>query len=161
MKVKRVSSVVESSLELPTSHRKDYKKVMNLFMRKLAFYVIKSGRKIRLPFGLGSIQAVKYKPKRKMVDFNLTKQYGKTIHHRHLATNGFWCRIHWFKDHTCQFKNKSKYSFRLTRPNRTPNSYNKNRPDVSLVPFFKEKGYVFYTELNKHNLDMKLKIKNK
>jgi hypothetical protein len=46
------------------------------------------------------------------------------------------------------FKNKSRWAFKLTRPNIRPNTYNKVNPKISLVPFFKDRGWAIYKEYN-------------
>lgn len=142
---------------LYVNHR-NYKKILRLFFKKLAKELITSGKEIVLPSRLGSLQAMKYKPKRKLVDFNATKVYNKkhnltgkdkkVIYHRNRVTNGFLPIIHWSKIIKANFKNKRKYAFDLTRPNRRPNEYNKNNPEVSLMPYFKKEGYLSYEIYN-------------
>ena len=140
--------------------KKDYKNILKSFYKKLAYYLISTGDEIVLPSRLGSLQAVKYKKKKRSIDFHKTKLYygeynkdkpsgmKKKVYHENRVTNGYSTRIHWSKLTKANFKNKRKYRFTLTRPNIRPNSYNKNNPEVSLVPFFKERGWIIYSEYN-------------
>jgi hypothetical protein len=139
---------------------KEYKEILKAFYKKLAYYLITTGDEINLPSRIGSLQAVKYKKKRKSIDFHATKKYfgeynknkpqgqKKKVYHENRLTQGYQTRIHWSKLHKANFKNKKMYKFNLTRPNVRPNSYNKNNPEVSLVPFFREKGWIIYSEYN-------------
>jgi hypothetical protein len=169
MEAKRVSALQLSYKDFPYKfepkhskyvNEKTYKKILKSFYTKLAYYLITSGQEIVLPSRLGSLQAMKYKPKSKKVDFkNTEKYYGeynkdksnkdkKIIYHNNRITNGYLPRIHWSKIILANFKNKKKWGLTLTRPNVRPNSYNKNNPKVSLIPFFQKKGYQFYEAYN-------------
>jgi hypothetical protein len=87
-----------------------------------------------------------------MVDFNKTKVLkekgiDKTVLIDNKATYGYWYKIKWTKFDTANFKYKSLYSFDLLRTLVRSNKGINNRPPVTLVNFFKEKGWTFYTEL--------------
>lgn len=168
MEAKRASALQLSYKEYPhkfdPKHKsyvsqKTFKKILKSFYTKLAYELITSGQEITLPSRLGSLQAMKYKPKRKKVDFkNTEKYYGehnkkhkdnkKVIYHNNVITKGYLPRIHWSKIILANFKNKKKWGLTLTRPNVRPNSYNKKNPKVSLVPFFQKEGYLFYETYN-------------
>jgi vancomycin resistance protein YoaR len=140
---------------------KDYNKILNKFFEKLAYYLITTGEEI-IPFSfIGSFQILKYKSQKKYVDHKATKDYfgetnkeiedpkkRKRVMKDNRITGYYMPKIYWKKQDRANFLNKSKYSFKLTRPNIRPNNYNKNNPKVSLVPFFKEKGWIIYKEYN-------------
>lgn len=149
-----------SSNEEPYITKELYKKILLTILEKLAYRLITTGDKIRLPVRLGYFQAVKYKRrflKHKAIDYAASNKYGKLIRHYNKATDGYWVRIHWYKyphkeDITTRvkigalFNFQKNYAFKLSRPNQRPNSYNKWNPKVSLFPFFKEKGWLIYKE---------------
>tara|TARA_R110000764_G_scaffold20407_2_gene52397 strand:- start:113 stop:562 length:450 start_codon:yes stop_codon:yes gene_type:complete len=76
------------------------------------------GKEVVLPSRLGTLRLYKHKQskKKKHVDFKLTKEYGKTIYHKNLKTNGYYFRLHWAKyGQAANFKNKSVWAFSVTR----------------------------------------------
>lgn len=138
-----------------------YRKIISKFFEKLAYYLITTGKEITLPSNIGSFQIVKYKSTRKFTDHVATKKYfddinkdiedpskKKRVLKDNRITNYYSPKVYWKKQDKANFRNKSKFSFKLTRPNIRPNSYNKNNPVVSLVPFFREKGWIIYEEYN-------------
>lgn len=172
---KRVSSIHESSKTLPykyePKHPKHlsselYKKAMKLFFKKVVYYMIKDGTKFIMPEFLGTLQIVRYnyakqekkyrngeaKRGRIMVDFHATNELKKkgiiqTVKHNCKSTGGYWWKLHWYKAHYARFNTKRLYKVKFTRPNVRPNSYNKNNPELSVVPYFRDKGWEKYTEL--------------
>lgn len=159
---KKVSAIVESfkTYPNPLKHidRKNYvskvkyTEILTSFLERLVFFIITSGKEVTIPSRLGTFQVVKFKPKRRQVDFGATnKLYGeynktaevkKVVYHKSDKYKPFfkWCKV------KANFKNKTKMSFKLNRPNYRPNTYNKNNPKVSLIPFFRQEGYKFYKE---------------
>jgi hypothetical protein len=145
--------------------RKQYRQILELYMKKLGYYLITTGDEIQLPSRLGSIKIYKYNTIRiakelkevnvkvkKMVDFNKTKGLkergiNKTVLLDNKATYGYWYKIKWSKYENAKFKYKSLYSFSLLRTLVRSNNGIKHKPPVTLVNFFKEKGWTFYTEL--------------
>lgn len=168
MNKKRASALVMSYVDFSYKHepkhklyvnKEQYKRILKLFYKKLAEELISSGKEIILPSRLGSLQAVKYKPIKKKIDHKRTKELyaehnkrnpnnKKYVYHTNRATKGYLPFIYWSKLVKANFKNKRKYKFSLTRPNLRPNSYNKINPNVSLIPYFREKGYIFYETYN-------------
>ena len=162
MKSKRINistaSVKEYKyLDNPNSkfkvNKKQYLSISKDFFEELAYLLITTGDIIIFPTSLGAVQAVKYKRKhKKAIDYQATKEYDKKIYHTNMATNGYWCRIHWYripkglKKYGARFRKAKNYSFKLTRPNLKFNTYNKRNPRVCLYSFFKEKGWEFYKE---------------
>jgi hypothetical protein len=141
--------------------KKVYNKILTKFFEKLAYYLITTGKEITLFSNIGSFQIMKYKNRKRYVDYQATKLYyneinkdiedpekRKRVLKDNRITNYYAPKVYWRKQDKANFRNKSKYSFKLTRPNIRPNSYNKNNPAVSLVPFFREKGWIMYEEYN-------------
>jgi len=158
MEFKRVSSITLSCKTFEETRYVDkskYKKILYSFMKRMFYYMVKDGVKIKLPMRLGGLQILKYKVKNtkvynKLVDYKKTKELkvkgiNKIVRHRQKATGGYWWRLHWFKREAV-FKNKAKFSVEFSRPNRRPNTYNKQNPKLSVVPYFREKGWEIYRE---------------
>jgi hypothetical protein len=173
MEAKKVSSIMEASKEYEyydkPKHSKHidndvlYRKIMTRFMQELAYNLIITGKRVKLPHSLGSLQIVRYKVSddlnKRPIDRKNTKLlsqklgHTKVVRHSNLSTDGYWVRLHWFKKpleenkYGARFKYSRNYQLRLTRPNLRPNPYNKKNPKISLYPYFKKEGYKFYYEL--------------
>lgn len=139
--------------------KKQFNKIVKRLGEEIAYELIVSGEEITLPSRLGTLQIVKYIQKKRKIDFNQTKitfgEYNKAnpdnkklVYHTNRITKGFVPKIYWSKAMKANFRNKNKFFFKFTRPNMRPNNYNKNNPRVSLIPFFKEKGYRMYEIYN-------------
>lgn len=138
-------------------------------MEKLAYEIITTGDIIVLPYAFGAMQAIKFKSSwgsnkdEGLVDYAATRRvYGehnkqnpnnkKAVRIANRSTDGYWCDIHWYKRKTARNRYNAKFryarhfEFKLSRPNRRPNTYNKRNPEVSLIPFFREKGWLLYQE---------------
>lgn len=178
MEEKRVSSIMLSCKELPYSHLpkhkkhvpdKFYKRIMKLFFKKVVYYMIKDGARFVMPHRLGALQIVRYpfdknhkdlkekgvKP-RVMVDFNATKKLkaqgiDKTVKLNCKTTGGYWWRLHWYKANSATFRTQRLYSAEFTRPNVRPNSYNLQNPKLSVIPYFRDKGWEIYVEFDNKN----------
>lgn len=139
---------------------KEYRQVLTMLHERMAYHLIVTGDSMILPARMGILQCVKYKnPTKRKVDYHKTRKiYGqwnidnpdnkKAVYHRNVITEGYAPKVHWAKRATATFKNKNLWSFKFTRPNIRRNSYNKNHPEVSLIDFFKEKGYQIYQHVN-------------
>lgn len=165
---KKGSLITESYKEYKHKHapkhiqyvdEKMYKKIINSFFKKLIERLISKGVRIKMPSRLGAFQCMQQKNKKKKVDYyNTNKIYGehnkknpgdkKIIYHNNIITNGFIPIFHWHKYNDANFKNKRKWHLKLSRNNVRPNKYNKNNPTYSLIPFFQNEGYKFYTIYN-------------
>jgi hypothetical protein len=161
-----------SVLEAYSDYKKKYNKKHKLYLSKrkfnrivkklneeLAYELITSGKEILLPSRLGSLQIVRYLQTNKKIDFYKTKliykEYNKNnpnnkkvVYHTNRATKGYVPKIYWSKAVHANFRNKNKYSFIFTRPNMRPNKNNKDNPRISMIPFFKEKGFMLYDIYN-------------
>lgn len=173
MEDKNVSSINLSYEDYPAKSKnkkhyvtkKQYKSIMYLFMKKLVYKLIKTGYKINLPSRLGSLKLYKYDTNRfkrslklrdkeyKSVDFNATQKLkergvNKIVYHTNKVTNGYWWKLKWSKTKDANFKNKGLFALKLSRPNIRPNETNKNNPELSIVPYFRDKGWLQYDELS-------------
>lgn len=172
---KRVSSIAASAKTLEYKHEPkhpkyisdvDYKAIMELFFKKIIFYMIRDGARFVMPQYLGSLQIVRYPAdenqkiaievfgSKGMLDWQAMKKLkeqgiNKLVRLKHKKTNGFWWKLHWFKTEFARFRTQKLYAFKLTRPNIRPNSYNPVNPELSVVPYFRDKGWEIYAELPK------------
>lgn len=91
------------------------------------------GEELFLPSRLGSLQIVKYKSNKDILDYGNTLKYGEKIIHANLHSDGFKCRLHWSKNSLANFKNKSMWAFDLTKDN-------KSRNDISIARHIRKYG---------------------
>lgn len=183
---KKVMSITESCKEFPVPpksdksyvcNKKQYKEIMELYMKKLTYYMITTGDVMVLPSRLGVIRIYRYNTDRlhrnlkemnikirKFIDFNKTKKLkesgiNKTVTMNNMSTYGYWFKVKWTKFKHANFKNKSFYSF---KPLRTVVRHNtqreKDNNNLTIVNFFREKGWTMYSDLpNNINNNTKLK----
>jgi len=120
--------------------KEEYLTINDKFNNILFEELLHTGDAITLPKGMGQLQVVKFKPtKKRAVDFNATKKYGKTIYHDNVETDGYAARLHWHKK-SYRFKNKYFFSFRFTR-------HRVRYDDFSLTKYIRENGLYHLTEL--------------
>lgn len=172
---KRKSSIQLSCKTLPYQDRpkhahhissKLYKRIMETYFKRIVYYMIKDGTRYTMPQGLGDLQIIRYDYDKRVkqameanpgvksgvIDYNATNQLkkkgiNKTIYHRAKKTGGYWWKIHWFKTDCARFKTQRIWKFKFTRPNIRPNSYNPKNPELSIVPYFNDRGWEIYSEL--------------
>jgi hypothetical protein len=172
---KKMGCVVLSADTLPYQHepkhpkhitKKHYKNVMNLFFKKIVYHMIKEGRPFLMPHRLGKLQLLRYNYEELIqariasgrtnpysIDYAATKKLkergiNKEVKFTCKSTGGFWVKLHWFKIKHARFPNQKFYSFKFARPNMRPNTYNKNNPELSVIPYFRDKGWEIYSEFN-------------
>ena len=83
--------------------------------------IVVDRKRYKLPFGLGVHRIKKRKLKgsiRPKIDFGTTKKLGKTVYHLNKHTNGYYFKWFWDKE-GIRIKNKSFYTFELTKKNTT------------------------------------------
>lgn len=51
----------------------------------------------KMPFGLGYLCASRFIPKNLAIDWKKTKEIGKRVYHLNFHTNGYSCRVNWFR----------------------------------------------------------------
>lgn len=96
-----------------------YLKVIKDFFTELTSKVIIERKSLKLPYNLDTHRIKKNKFKNNLyprIDFNKSKQFGKTIYHLNTHSSGFYFRWYWDKSHL-KAKNKSFYKFELTKKN--------------------------------------------
>ena len=139
--------------------------------------MIKDGARFVIPQYLGSLQILRYphdqyvkeskagkrKNYREHIDFNETRKLkaqgiDKVVKISCKKTGGFWWQIHWFKEGYSRFRTQRLYSFKFTRPNVRPNSYNPVNPELSIIPYFKDKGWEIYSQLPKRSPRININI---
>ena len=125
--------------------KKLYMEIIKLANTKLVEKLIMTGKKVVLPSRLGTLQFKTLKTtKKKMIDFKLTKEIGKTVYHNNLATNGLAVKLVWGKTkYKANFKNKKTWKFKLTRHQQryNHNSVTKYIQRNGLKHLIKEKDY--------------------
>lgn len=93
------------------------KEFFELYFKK----IVVDRKRYKLPYNLGVHRIKKRKLKSYIIpkiDFNATKKLGKTVYHLNKHTNGYYFRWFWDKEEA-RFKNKSFYTFELTKKNTT------------------------------------------
>lgn len=79
-----------------------YKRVLEEMSRIILETLLERSEGFKMPFGLGYIQIVKYKPKKLndkslSVDYKASKEYDKRIYHLNEHSNGYKYRLYWSK----------------------------------------------------------------
>jgi hypothetical protein len=159
--------VLPDSTGLATEkERRFYRRIMSCFMRKLYYRLVTTGAKVKLPW-FGTLQVVKYsieamqqrreaQGKRRLVfvDYNALRilrargiEPKKLPVHSFKNTNGFWWWLNWNKS-SSYFERRAIYNIRFSTSNVQPNTVNKRMPEVHVAPFFLDKGYVTYREID-------------
>ena len=99
-----------------------FKTILNEFNSKLKNCLLESSEGFKMPFGLGYVQIVKYKPKSYTkkslsIDYKSSAQYGKIIYHLNEHSNGYKYRLYWSKIPQT-FPDRYKYQLQLVRQNK-------------------------------------------
>ena len=99
-----------------------YRDVLKQFSEIIIQKLLYKSECIKLPYGLGYICIVKYKPKRLdkhslSIDYKLTEEYGKTIYHLNEHSEGYKYRLFWSKVPKT-FPERYKYQLQLVRKNK-------------------------------------------
>lgn len=105
----------------PTCKYSQYKLILDTFHKILCSHIVELGTRYKLPHRLGTISIRKKinTQKRRMVDFQKTKQYGITVYHNNYHSEGKFCFYHWDKDLPYGlFTFKQIYKFEPTRYNK-------------------------------------------
>ena len=99
-----------------------FKTILNEFNSELKNCLLESSEGFKMPFGLGYVQIVKYKPKSYTkkslsIDYKSSAQYGKIIYHLNEHSNGYKYRLYWSKIPQT-FPDRYKYQLQLIRQNK-------------------------------------------
>lgn len=73
-----------------------------------------AGNSVRMFNNLGILRLIKAKPRRKYINFKLTRETGRVIHHDNLEHRGFNVFMRWFRSKAI-FKNKRIWLLKLAR----------------------------------------------
>ena len=96
--------------------KKEFTSVMTRFMELLSEHIME-GNTYKLPHKMGSIRIRKFKPtKRKSINWQLSKKFGKHIYHTNKHSNGLTGEWYWDKK-GARLKNQSLYVLEATRGN--------------------------------------------
>lgn len=79
--------------------------------KKIYQAVIEDENGFKLPENLGYLVVIKYKTKRKAINWIDTKKYGKTIYYLNLHSFGYRYHIKWFKTGISRFAFNEVYKF--------------------------------------------------
>lgn len=96
-----------------------YKRILDTFNKVVSDEIFERSRCFKMPFGLGYICVVKYKPrsytpKSLSVDYKASKQEEKRIYHLNEHSNGYKYRLFWSKLPRT-FPARYKYQIQLVR----------------------------------------------
>lgn len=100
----------------------DFKRILSEFNKTILNSIQDRSEVFKMPYGLGYICIVKYKPKKLSKeylskDYKLSKEYGKTIYHLNEHSDGFKFRLFWSKLPQT-FPNRYKYQLQFVRQNK-------------------------------------------
>ena len=95
--------------------RKQYLSALKQVFALIAQAMIETNRPYNPKVGLGRFGIVKRNPRKRKVDWNLSKIHDKIIYHRNSHSEGCYFRWHWEKSNKCFFRNKTLYSFSPVR----------------------------------------------
>lgn len=100
----------------------NYKYIVNCFYDLFLNALFEDSKLIKLPYGLGSVCIVKYKPKTLTqkslsVDYKASAEYGKKIYHLNEHSDGYKFRLYWSKLPQT-FPDRYKYQLSLVRTNK-------------------------------------------
>lgn len=101
---------------------KQFKQILDLFNNCVLDCLLESSEGFKMPFGLGYVQIVKYKPKSMTpkslsVDYKSSAEYGKTIYHLNEHSDGYKYRLYWSKTPQT-FPDRYRYQLQLVRQNK-------------------------------------------
>lgn len=99
-----------------------YKSILDEFNKVVKEEVLERSRAFKMPYGLGTICVVKYKPKSYSqkslsVDYKSSREEGKRIYHLNEHSDGYKYRLFWSKLPST-FPSRYKYQLQLVRENK-------------------------------------------
>lgn len=99
-----------------------FKQILDAFNAHMMYCILNQSDIIRLPYGLGSVGIVKYKPKTMTpkslsVDYKASAEYGKKIYHLNEHSDGYKFRLYWSKLPQT-FPDRYRYQLSLVRANK-------------------------------------------
>ncbi len=111
--------IEETGIDIPYS---TFKTILTECNKEILNVLQNKSDGFKMPFGLGYIRIVKYKPKSMTdkslsVDYKASKEYNKRIYHLNEHSDGYKFRLYWSKLPQT-FPNRYKYQLCFTRKNK-------------------------------------------
>lgn len=99
-----------------------YSRILDRMCAIILEHVLNASEGFKMPYGIGFIQVVKYRPKHfnsdsLSVDYKASKEYDKKIYHLNEHSDGFKFRLYWSKLPRT-FPDRYKYQLCLVRQNK-------------------------------------------
>ena len=99
-----------------------YNRILDQMCVTILEHVLNASEGFKMPYGLGFIQVVKYRPKMLIpdslsVDYKASKEYDKKIYHLNEHSDGYKFRLYWSKLPRT-FPDRYKYQLCLVRQNK-------------------------------------------
>lgn len=99
-----------------------YKRILDEMCQIIQEIVLERSEGFKMPYGLGFIQVVKYRPKSLTpkslsVDYKASKEYDKKIYHLNEHSDGYKFRLYWSKLPQT-FPDRYRYQLSLVRQNK-------------------------------------------
>lgn len=99
-----------------------YKRILDEMCQIIKEIVLERSEGFKMPYGLGIIQVVKYRPKNLTpkslsVDYKASKEYDKKIYHLNEHSDGYKFRLYWSKLPQT-FPDRYRYQLSLVRQNK-------------------------------------------
>lgn len=133
----------EMPIEVPYSL---YKAILDQMCKLILEHVLMRSECFKMPYGLGFIAIVKYKPKQLnehslSIDYKASKEYNKKIFHLNEHSNGYKYRLYWSKI-PITFSHRYMYQLCLVRKNK--------RALAQLI--FNNKDYINVNDIQLYNM---------
>ena len=98
---------------------KDFSEIIKKSNKQIAAFITEDEHGFKLPENLGYLCIIKYKTKKKAINWVDTKKYGKKIYYLNLHSFGYRYHIKWFKTGISRFAFNEIYKFAPLRDIRT------------------------------------------
>lgn len=113
------SYIKERGIDMPYLR---FKRILSKFNQNILEALQDRSEGFKMPYGLGYVQVVKYKPKTYTdkslsVDYKESKKYNKKIYHLNEHSNGYKYRLYWSKLPQT-FPDRYKYNLSFVRQNK-------------------------------------------
>ena len=126
MRSKKSATIIDMHKQYcKTVEKVDYRlfqSVLEEFNKIVLDKLLNASEGFKMPYGLGYIQIVKYKPKSMSpkslsIDYKASAEYGKRIYHLNEHSNGYKFRLYWSKLPQT-FPDRYRYQLSLVRANK-------------------------------------------
>lgn len=109
----------QTGIEVPYAR---FKRILDTFNKTILDRLLNRSEGFKMPYGLGYIQIVKYKPKSYSkkslsVDYKASKEEGMRIYHLNEHSDGYKYRLYWSKLPQT-FPDRYRYQLMLVRANK-------------------------------------------